>query len=296
MKASFVILALIQGLALATPARPKYDESLKELLDDSATQPFNSKMLDAEQRAASGSPAELQEMKRAHQRQVLPGECFDATKQIQPYCDSIYHTCGRIHLSGPDFVGTWKSDAQLKRFEHCVNVRLKHGLEFHGGGIGSMRAPARSSSLIKKVPASFIMHRGAGLTTGTATSHEYIITFCTNRACTILEVHALYRHVVVQRAANAGVRIARRVYASLYAFSSVDGCVVIVLQIVHARPCMIAMRAPCLPAVLTAPLWPLRVDAPIMVPSNLSASSAFMPSVRIAFLPSILDCAGIDER
>ncbi|GJN86800.1 hypothetical protein PLIIFM63780_010382 [Purpureocillium lilacinum] len=131
MKASFVILALIQGLALATPARPKYDESLKELLDDSATQPFNSKMLDAEQRAASGSPAELQEMKRAHQRQVLPGECFDATKQIQPYCDSIYHTCGRIHLSGPDFVGTWKSDAQLKRFEHCVNVRLKHGLESH---------------------------------------------------------------------------------------------------------------------------------------------------------------------
>lgn len=129
MKASFVILALIQGLALATPARPKYDESLKELLDDSATQPFNSKMLDAEQRAASGSPAELQEMKRAHQRQVLPGECFGATKQIQPYCDSIYHTCGRIHLSGPDFVGTWKSDAQLKRFEHCVNVRLKHGLE-----------------------------------------------------------------------------------------------------------------------------------------------------------------------
>jgi len=128
MKASIVILALIQGLALAAPGRPKYREALKQLMDDPITRPWNSEMLDTEQREASGSPAELEEMARAYQQRVLPRECFEADKQIKPFCEHRYRFCVGGYLSGPDFVGTWKSGAKFEGFEQCVKTQLQQWL------------------------------------------------------------------------------------------------------------------------------------------------------------------------
>ena len=68
-----------------------------------------------------------------------------------------------------------------------------------------------------------------------------------------------------------------------YTFFSVDGCLAVGCTSCTPGAYMITLpvRAHCLPAALFAPLWPLRDDAPIVVPSEASASSTFMTSVRV---------------
>ncbi|KAL3952570.1 hypothetical protein ACCO45_012513 [Purpureocillium lilacinum] len=126
MKASIVILALIQGLATATPVRSSYQVLQGQVAG----------FLDREQRAtAHESPMSIDDQIRVHQEHVLPARCFgkDEKKTLHSLCSRVYFDCADGCFGSRDKLfgmkkstnfGKWQPESKLKLFQDCVDTRL----------------------------------------------------------------------------------------------------------------------------------------------------------------------------
>lgn len=120
MKASIVLFALVQGLALATPIQGgKAGEAtdMNDPLIRDPHQPLPSK-------TAAGLPFTLREAKKWYDQHTLPDKCFEGKNK--ELCDRIYKFC--LNILDPLYEDDIVTVSRDEKFRGCIITRLQHGM------------------------------------------------------------------------------------------------------------------------------------------------------------------------